>query len=82
MKEATGELNMSLIVISAVAGLSAFFFGWLWPNMQKNQEEHTACSYATCDKNTLDANGYVKCSYSYSKNGSNKSGVIKCKYKG
>ena len=34
MKEATGELNMTLIVVVIVALLSFFFFSVIWPNIK------------------------------------------------
>ena len=34
MKEASGELNMTVITIVAIAAVSAFFVGFLWPRIQ------------------------------------------------
>ena len=36
MKEATGELNGTLIVVMAIAALSAFFFTVIWPLIRQN----------------------------------------------
>ena len=45
MKEATGELNLAVIVAISIGILAAFFFGVLWPmidtNFQKNAENQT-----------------------------------------
>ena len=75
MKEATGELNMSLVVISSVAILSAFFFTVLWPLIDKGQEAQANCSKAICEKNA-DSNGMVECHLK------GETDTFKCKYKG
>ena len=36
MREATGELNSTLIVVMAIAALAAFFFMWIWPVYREN----------------------------------------------
>ncbi len=50
MKEATGELNMTVVVVIAVASLAAFFYFTLWPLIQNNMNSTTKCSKAICDK--------------------------------
>lgn len=78
MKEATGELNMSVVVISSVAILVAFFYTVLWPMLDDNQKSQMNCSKAVCEKKA-DRNGMVKCKYK-DKDGS--SHDITCKFKG
>ncbi len=34
MKDAMGELNMTVVVIVAIGAISAFFIAFLWPNIQ------------------------------------------------
>ena len=34
MKDAMGELNMTVVVIIAIGAISAFFIGVIWPNIQ------------------------------------------------
>lgn len=34
MKEATGELNMTVVTIVAIAALVAFFYAIIWPNVK------------------------------------------------
>ena len=34
MKEATGELNMTVIVIVAIAAIAALFYVFIWPAIQ------------------------------------------------
>lgn len=69
MKEATGELNMTVITVVAIAAVGLLFTMFVWPNIQSNLAIQTACSsldnngnYETKD-NTINAgaNGYVKC---------------------
>lgn len=35
MKEATGELNMTVVTLVAVAAVAALFYFFLWPMIQK-----------------------------------------------
>lgn len=49
MKEATGELNMTVIVAISIGILSAFFFGVLWPMIHSNFEKNSQCNKAICD---------------------------------
>ena len=60
MREATGELNVTVIVVSAVALLSAFFFTTLWPQVRENITNKEKCSDAICDKG-LNKNNMVYC---------------------
>ena len=30
MKEATGELNMTVVTVVAIAAVGAFFYGFIW----------------------------------------------------
>ncbi len=52
MKEATGELTGSVIVVSAVALLTAFFFMFIWPIIKDGMQDRATCANAMCD------NGY------------------------
>ena len=49
MKETTGELNMTVIVVIAVAVLVAFFYFVIWPNLHANFEANSKCSRAICE---------------------------------
>ena len=65
MKQATGELNMSVIVVLIVAGLSTFFFSVLWPMIKSNVRNNANCDEAICPRENLRADGrlvdcYVK----------------------
>ena len=76
MKEASGELNMSVIIIMAIAGLAAFFYFTLWPLIRNNINSNTKCSQAICEKcpsnNCVDVNCHLKGS----------SQTFKCVWKG
>lgn len=52
MREATGELNMTVIVFAAVALLTALFFFIVWPMIKQGLREDEFCANAICD------NGY------------------------
>lgn len=60
MKEATGELNMAVIVAISVSILVAFFFYTLWPMINKNFQDNSKCQQATCDCSEAKENDY-KC---------------------
>jgi hypothetical protein len=49
MKEATGELNTSVIVVAAVALLAAFFFMVIWPKIKTDMSVQSSCANAICD---------------------------------
>lgn len=76
MKEATGELNATVIVVITIAILSTFFFTVIWPMLNSNLKSNTRCSDAYCPK----VNGKLRC-----KDKNSKTGVcmtVYCKYKG
>ena len=50
MKEATGELNMTVVTVVAIAAVGALFTIFLWPRIRANIILSTACS-------NVDANG-------------------------
>lgn len=79
MKEATGELNMTVIVVVAVGVLAAFFYTTIWPIIRNTYISSSKCSSAICYKETL-SNGQVTCKY-YDKNG-NASEPFQCVWKG
>ena len=44
MKEATGELNLAVIVAISIGILAAFFFGVLWPMIDTNFQRNAQCN--------------------------------------
>ena len=63
MKEATGELNITVITVVAIAAIAAFFYAFIWPAIKNNLNRQTLCASAYgCnsewkDCKALDANG-------------------------
>lgn len=49
MKETTGELNMTLVIVLAVAVLVAFFYFVIWPSVDDNFQSNSKCSRAICE---------------------------------
>lgn len=48
MKEATGELNSTLVVVITIGILSTFFFTVIWPILKNNLKANTGCQEAIC----------------------------------
>ncbi len=63
MKEATGELNATLIVVMAVAALAALFFTVIWPMIRNDIKYDSNCSNAVCDPGLIKDNTGVRCYY-------------------
>lgn len=67
MKEATGELNMTVITVVAIAAVGLLFTVFVWPNIQSNLALNTACSqvdnngrYVSVDV-SANQDGYISC---------------------
>ena len=55
MKEATGELNMTVITVVAIAAVAAFFYAFVWPGIKNTINRNTKCAQAfgcVCDGST------------------------------
>lgn len=55
MKEATGELNMTVVTVVAIAAVAAFFTAFIWPSIKVNILNATKCASLTncvCSGNT------------------------------
>ena len=83
MKEATGELNMTVVTVVAIAAVAAFFYAFVWPGIQNSIKASTYCAMANCDDG-LDACTYVDedvatqtvdCTNYFSENGAGGSGT-------
>ncbi len=57
MKEASGELNLTVIVVVIVALLAFFFFSIIWPRIDSNFKQNTSCDMAICICESKDSNG-------------------------
>ena len=85
MKEASGELNSTIIVVLIVAALAAFFFSVLWPLIKSSQASSLSCQKAVCGYDCsghkkTPSNGTVECCYKKDK--SDQGTPITCPYKG
>ncbi len=57
MKEATGELNMTVITVVAIAAVGAFFYAFVWPAIKTSISKNTNCATAygcVCTGDTCD----------------------------
>lgn len=45
MKEATGELNMTVITVVAIAAVAALFTAFVWPMIQRTIANNTCKTY-------------------------------------
>ena len=41
MKEATGELNMTVVTVVAIAAIAAFFYTFVWPGIKDSIKKNT-----------------------------------------
>lgn len=57
MKEATGELNMTVVTVVAIAAVMAFFYAFVWPTIRSSLQLNTACSTAGGGTYTDSENG-------------------------
>ena len=61
MKEATGELNSTIVVVISVGILSDFFFTVLWPIINNNLKKNVDCDKAICDCSREHRNSKNEC---------------------
>ena len=65
MKEATGELNMTVITIVAIAAIVAFFYFFIYPGIRDSIALNQACNdpstYADQGQQANDAGDEVTC---------------------
>ena len=80
MKEATGELNATVIVVIVVAMLVAFFYFTIWPVIENNMNQNTRCSQAICEKSPNADGLTVQCSIY--ENGKKVGSDFSCAWKG
>ena len=77
MKEATGELNATIVVVLAVSVLIAFFYYTVWPIIKTNFDKNSQCSKAICKPCDGSDCETVEC---HTKNNSGE--TFECVYKG
>ncbi len=73
MKEATGELNMTVVTVVAIAAVAAFFYAFIWPSIKGTITASTRCSMAVnCNDD------YTQCHYT-DESGTESTETINCK---
>lgn len=64
MKEATGELNMTVVTVVAIVAVGAFFYAFIWPGIKDSISANTVCAngqnYTSAEPSTSKP-GYIKC---------------------
>lgn len=60
MKEATGDLSGTVIIVVLIAALAAFFFNFIWPFYEDTLDKDESCSNAVCDSG-YNSNGLAWC---------------------
>lgn len=74
MKEATGELNMTVVTVVAIAAVAAFFYAFIWPSIKTTIQSQSVCANGqNYSVGKSGQEGYIKC-------GSAKSGKYTCTY--
>jgi hypothetical protein len=77
MKEATGELNMTVVAVVAITAVGAFFYAFIWPQVKNTIKNSTYCANATCPS-TCTTGETCKCTYLDTEN---KEQTVTCKIK-
>ncbi len=49
MKEATGELNMTVVTVVAIAAVGGFFYAFVWPNIKVGLMKNTCNNVCPTD---------------------------------
>ncbi len=78
MKEATGELNMTVITVVAIAAIAAFFYAFIWPAIKNNLAQTTYCSSAVCTDCTVSGSKRTCTDCSYIDNEGNQATLDQC----
>lgn len=81
MKEATGELNATVIIFSAVALLTAVFFMLVWPIVKQGFYESASCAGAVCDNGYITDSAHEGMAYCYNPQDDSKE-IFLCPFRG
>ena len=57
MKEATGELNMTVVTVVAIAAVGGFFYAFIWPSIKAGLMKNTCTNVCPAAE---DGEGSVK----------------------
>ena len=69
MKEATGELNMTVITVVAISAIAALFYAFVWPMVQRNIVQRTCDAFGT---------GYIAQKNNSASTGNDKTSAWQC----
>ena len=61
MKEATGELNMTVVTVVAIAAIGAFFYAFIWPGIKGSIMSSQVCANGPDTNVTLDNGTIYNC---------------------
>lgn len=61
MKEATGELNMTVVTVVAIAAVGAFFYFFIWPSIQSGLTMNTCKNICPGGEVIGVENGWCRC---------------------
>ena len=76
MKEATGELNMTVITVVAIAAVGAFFYAFVWLSIQNSLKQKQCANQCGGASATIDSNGNCSCDGSTNTSGGNDSAAV------
>lgn len=80
MKEATGELNMTVITVVAIAAIGAFFYAFVWPSIKNSITSSTNCANAVCTECTENNGKRVCTNCTYTDADGNEHDDLKCTF--
>ena len=60
MKEATGELNMTVVTLIAIGAIGGLFYLFVWPMIQRTIVDRTCQTYGTDYKATANPDANAK----------------------
>lgn len=52
MKEATGELNMTVVTVVAIGAVGLFFYGFIWPGIKAGLMKNTCSNICPASEGT------------------------------
>ena len=63
MKEATGELNMTVVTVLAIGAIATIFYTLVWHLIKSNITNKTNCANAVCGTCGATEPGVASCTY-------------------
>lgn len=77
MKEATGELNVTVITVIALVAVGALFYAFVWPSLEAGIKRGSKCQTAygcatSCNNGVRSCTGYID------ESGSQKTEALNC----